>query len=153
MCVCVCVRARARARARARSVPGSVFLLHFPVGFQLPRQFRGGPWASGCLPTPSYKGPAALEKARTAAQPGDTEQPCLVTCSPHWQLRSWEAPTTASFSSFMVRISGPCCGAGQAAREPLAAALGVQASSSPWRNAPQVALGPASEEAAWPGGH
>ena len=96
MCVC----------ARACGAPGSVFSLHFPVGFQLPRQFRGGPWARGCSPPPCIKARRAFGKlAQLPSSATETALPHLLL--PLRQLGPWEAPTVAPFFSFTVSALGP----------------------------------------------
>ncbi|XP_076977708.1 adhesion G protein-coupled receptor E5 isoform X2 [Tamandua tetradactyla] len=77
-CECVCVRERKRERERSRSAPGSVFSLRFPVAFSLPRQFRGGPWASAtpappsCLKTRPPRGPRSCPNSATRDAPCPT---------------------------------------------------------------------------------
>ncbi|XP_043322862.1 adhesion G protein-coupled receptor E5 isoform X3 [Cervus elaphus] len=84
-----------------RGAPGSVFSLHFPVGFQLPRQFRGGPWARGCSPAPLYKGQAGLGKACTAAQLGDRNSPAPSSAGPA-AARTMGGPHGGPFLLFHV---------------------------------------------------
>ncbi|XP_037673990.1 adhesion G protein-coupled receptor E5 isoform X2 [Choloepus didactylus] len=75
----VCVCESVCARTHARSAPGSVFSLHFPVALPLPRQFRGGPWASAApTPPPCIKSglPAASAAAPAPARGSTMEEPC-----------------------------------------------------------------------------
>ncbi|KAK2490104.1 LOW QUALITY PROTEIN: hypothetical protein MC885_014110, partial [Smutsia gigantea] len=121
VCVCVCVRACVCVCVCvcAHSARGSVFSLHFPVGFQLPRQFRGGPWTSGCPRPPFIKPGLALGHPRSCpAWRAWTAGPFF--CFPWQQLTPWEAPTAADLLSILVSILGPRQEGRSPRRHPLA---------------------------------
>ena len=138
MCVCVCVC------VCVCSAPGSVFLLYFPAGFQLHRQFRGGPWASGC---PS----ALLYKVLASGQPAQLpslwrrDSPVPLTLSPAAPAGS--SARTMGGRVFLGKYFGAPLGvvARKLQRDPLDA--------SEKREAPLVSVGPAMEKATWSSRH